>query len=127
MKTIRALPFLFFLLYGNPGKSQFTIGEGMSSNNILNLSDSSYISIEETIKIYPNPSNDLSVVQLNSAIQPGGYEVYISDLYGTLKRKIIIYNPRRILISRDNLPPGIYYCRILSPDLKVYSTRFIIQ
>lgn len=119
----RLILLLFFIVINTSVKSQITGEETFP----FQLPNSPYIIARENVDVSPNPMSEKAVIQIPGIVLDDRYEVYISNIYRTFKRKIIIFDPKQIVISREDLPDGVYFCWIISPDMKVYSTKFIVQ
>ncbi len=65
------------------------------------------VRIEESIKIYPNPSSGL----FNFEIQNGNYEDYRVSVFNTIGQLMLQLKPNSSTLDLSNLPEGIYLLR----------------
>jgi hypothetical protein len=78
--------------------------------------------IANKIKFGPNPFSNV----LNVKIQSGEYKVSLFNMSGQVVRNMSVNG--NFQISRDGLPVGIYFLRILSSEEKlIYSTKVEVQ
>lgn len=70
--------------------------------------------ISDFSKVYPNPANDQVMVEIHPYIR-GDINITIYNAVGQEVSKLST-NQHRISLSVNNLPNGIYYCRIENND-----------
>lgn len=74
----------------------------------------------EELLIYPNPAT--SRISFNKVID--GSEIKIYDLNGNLLLDIVCYSNSPV-INVSHLPEGLYIYKVITPDNKTYSGKFI--
>lgn len=66
------------------------------------------------LKVYPSPMEESSIIELPYMITDGTFELYNSN--GKLIRSHMLDSANEIKLSRDGLPSGLYFIRIISTD-----------
>ncbi|MFA4852985.1 MAG: T9SS type A sorting domain-containing protein [Bacteroidales bacterium] len=91
----------------------FVCNVGIHENNIKNI-----------ISIFPNPFSDKTTLEVNSIDSYENLLINISDVFGRSLRSIKT-TKRKVEISRENLPNGIYFINI-SLNQNEYKQKIII-
>lgn len=66
------------------------------------------------VKAYPNPFCNATQIEVEGLNKKFDFDLY--DVSGKLRREIKSVENNRLLLQRDNLPAGIYFFRITSPE-----------
>ncbi len=92
---------------------------GAATNNCITSTDET---IDENVKIYPNPSQDFFTLDKGNSI---ANSVAIYDINGRLINTQSIENQTTI-INATYLKSGIYYCRLLNDSESISLLKFTI-
>lgn len=79
---------------------------------------------QSKIKIYPNPFNSSTTIQLKSSISNG--ELNILNVFGQKIKTMSNISGDQIKIERDNLSSGIYLIRLTQDNKTITSEKIII-
>ncbi|MEN9638497.1 MAG: hypothetical protein RLZZ262_365 [Bacteroidota bacterium] len=94
----------------------FDFNPAIITNTTLHTISDLYFSVDEideqSLSLYPNPTNDQ--VQIVVPIGIGQYDVTISDLQGRVVRRMEKLNGNRLQVSCADLPQGTYWVRLTS-------------
>lgn len=105
---------------------QFTKNIFHQFKNIINTYSTAtqeVLTNENMIKIYPNPFNSYTTIQLNKTVINA--EATIFNLYGQQVKNIKNIFGQKIIFHRDNIPSGLYFIHI-TKDNKIISTSKLI-
>jgi hypothetical protein len=121
---------------GNTTGSSETVPNGCSTNNNRLISVSADIVLatvcfsscsdcsvgiaeinqRNSLKAYPNPFSDYSIIDLNYNI--GQYSASLTDFTGRVVRTYADLNDSSLRIEKDNLASGVYFISFVSKDEK---------
>lgn len=76
------------------------------------------------VRLFPNPVEDISVIDLSDINHPA--QVIFYNYMG----KMVFYdrvNNSTYSIARSDFGPGVYYVKLITEDEKVYSGSFVVQ
>ena len=88
--------------------------EGDGKYSIVNITKGSIINTEETISIYPNPSNGIFNI-LHEGIK-GDIQIKVFDLMGEQYSDFEIKDSNSTKLDLSDLPAGVYFISIGSID-----------
>ena len=112
-----------WLLRGNATENIFTA----KYNPGLNCSLAEKVSQQTPacdLKIYPNPATSTITIQYNKPIQNTTASIY--DITGRLMGSYLLTGSNTT-ISVQNLPPGIYQCRIMDVQHNVVTKKIVVM
>lgn len=78
----------------------------------------------EKARITPNPMKNQAVVSFDKSYDRIDFELY--DNLGHLVNKTLFVNSKSFQIHRNNMPAGLYLCKILLDNKKLLSRRLLI-
>jgi hypothetical protein len=81
-------------------------------------------SIEVTIS--PNPFRDEAVVTINSTIPLYSTDLLIFDISGKEVKRIENIQDSELIVQRGDMPPGLYYYKLLESDQMMKSGRILV-
>jgi hypothetical protein len=80
--------------------------------------------IENKVVVYPNPFSDQATLMMPA---PGNYNIELYDISGKQIRTYSTSN-ESILLSREGLPSGIYFCRLVeTTSAKTFHIKLIVN
>jgi hypothetical protein len=83
---------------------------------ILTTATQQYQEVNMQVDVYPNPTNGQLFIRINDeAIESRKSEVILYDFAGRLKHRQVL-NSNPALINLYNLPPGMYFMKLLIED-----------
>ena len=87
------------------------------TNDPNNQADTNQVSpdpfIEQTLKIYPNPTKGNLTVEVSGAIE----EFYLCDLSGKILERHIVDDQTELHMDIGGYPQGVYFLRYFSNDI----------
>ncbi len=93
-----------YAVNGSPGADESLPNSGAHTQNVY-------------AKIYPNPFNDIVVVELSSS-SSNEYEVLVQNALGENVQRTLIYGSIPSTIKFSELPEGLYFMSISNPNFK---------
>lgn len=76
-------------------------------------------------KIYPNPFHSSALIELPQSNQVPAY-FFMYDQYGRIVESCVIHSQRKLL-SRNNMPSGMYYYQIIDNNGNLHTGKLIIE
>ncbi len=83
------------------------------------------ISYKYNYSIYPNPFNSTTTFEIKGMNQPLTFELY--NIIGKQVRTISDITGKKFIISRENLPNGIYIYKISSKDKLICAGKLVVN
>ncbi|MBW8050554.1 MAG: PKD domain-containing protein [Cytophagales bacterium] len=78
-----------------------------------------------SVKVYPNPANDLLIVEIND-LNNSSYDVELYDHMGRLVRNYQDQSSGKLKINRKNLNTGLYFLRVKTAQ-GIYSNKIVFE
>ncbi len=78
-----------------------------------------------SVKVYPNPFNSTTTFEIKGMNQPLTFELY--NIIGEQVKAIYDINEDKFVISRENLPNGIYIYKISSKDKLICAGKLVVN
>ncbi|MFZ4796449.1 MAG: T9SS type A sorting domain-containing protein [Bacteroidia bacterium] len=85
----------------------------------------SEVAFASQVKLYPNPTNDFSVLAFND--RSNSHNVTILDLAGKVIRTYNNYELATLKIERNELKAGIYFVNVVNSDNQSATMKLMIQ
>jgi len=104
-------------LHGTPGEIN-----GM----ITGIEDGQVVLKEIHFTIYPNPFKESAILQVTSDVDIQDGKLIIFDVFGNNVLEIQNIHNRRVEINRNNLPGGVYVCKLFANDFTVFGMNKMI-
>ncbi|NOX48902.1 MAG: T9SS type A sorting domain-containing protein [Chlorobi bacterium] len=83
---------------------------------------------EVSFRIYPNPFNSTATLQFTSGQIPEGGHLAIFNIFGKEVKRIDNIQTDRIVISRDNLQTGVYFCALFDKsNNRIGEKKLVVQ
>ena len=94
-------------------------------NGDLNVETEEICCEDRSIRIYPNPFNAATSIQLNHPLHQAEMNVY--NAYGQLVRTVGGISGQEIQLSRDHLADGLYFLQLVEKGKVVATNKLIIS
>lgn len=108
-------------LWGYGKADAFATLTGCSTTDISN----SLTSLEE-FTIYPNPFHFETTLEINISAKTQNASLKIYDIIGQELKSFSIHNSEKLLIGRNALPAGIYFCTLSNGGKTVCTKKMIV-
>ncbi len=82
------------------------------------------ITQKNSIHIYPNPFSTQTTLKTDNLLHNATLTLY--NLYGQTAKQFVIRNSASFVISRDGLPSGLYFIRLVQDGKTVATDKLII-
>ncbi|MGL5112773.1 MAG: DUF6923 family protein [Flavobacterium sp.] len=95
----------------------------------LTLTATAFKNVESGMFLSPNPMNQNSVLSFTAAIG-GKAKLEIFNVAGALVKEVAIdikSGTNQIVISRDNLVAGVYFCKVTGSSIKFEAQKLIVN
>ncbi|MFZ6052046.1 T9SS type A sorting domain-containing protein [Halocola ammonii] len=89
--------------------------------------DSHFQDENESVTIFPNPFSTHTNIEFSNSINDGEVELYIYDVEGRKARVLKHFSGRKVELSRDNLPGGIYFIQLMQNNKTIATEKLIIM
>ena len=76
-------------------------------------------------KIYPNPFNSSTTIQFSTPVYKAELNIY--NTYGQLIKQIENISGQEIQLSRNNLPSGVYFFKLIENNKIIEADKLIIS
>ncbi|NQZ37720.1 MAG: T9SS type A sorting domain-containing protein [Crocinitomicaceae bacterium] len=76
-------------------------------------------------KIYPNPFNSSTTIQFSTPVYKAELKIY--NTYGQLIKQIENISGQEIQLSRNNLPSGVYFFKLMENNKIIVADKLIIS
>ncbi len=99
-------------------------GSGIVISNISSIFE---ISLENNVKVYPNPFTETTTIEIINANKNFPLSLILYDHLGKIVNNIIDIRKEKFEISRQGLPDGVYFYKIIDNKGNLIKGKFVIQ
>ncbi len=112
---------------------KFTTVIDLCSSRVTTLSTSNWIRLQtgiqninlmSAIKFYPNPFSTQTTIQTNNIFNNATFT--IDNYFGQTVKKMENISGKTVVLSRDNLPSGLYFIRLTQENKVIMTTKLVI-
>ena len=104
-----------------------SVTNAVSALNLTTLSTNDMGSLENGVKVYPNPFADNTTISIGKSVTLSNAEIHIYDVVGKEVKLISNIQSHEFTIDRNNLANGMYFYKLLNKGEAINSGKLIIK
>lgn len=83
------------------------------------------VKVDQVINIYPIPAKQYINISVPSSYYGG--KIVITNVVGTVVRKVLIADRKKVQILTENMNSGVYFISLDMPNERIFTSRIIID
>ena len=113
-------PYLNIVMSFDMQSSSYTLVRDAASTSVINIQS------PETVEVYPNPVTDNAIIKIATVNGINNASISLTNSMGAVLREIPLKDSETIL-SKGNLPGGLYFYSVFNNGMKIATGKLIIQ
>ncbi|MGZ6539787.1 MAG: T9SS type A sorting domain-containing protein, partial [Bacteroidia bacterium] len=104
-----------------------SVAAAISALNLSTVSTHDLGSLENSVKVYPNPFTDNTTISIGNAVVLSNAEIHVYDVVGKEVKIISNIQSHQFIMDRSGLSNGMYFYKLINKGQVIGSGKLVIK